>query len=183
MGDKWVMVCISHRLGARYYVGTWKDEQLHPEYHELMTFSDNEYFAPENHTDDRGRRILFAWVFDGRSDAVRGASGWSGMMALPRVMTLGSDHRLLMMPVEELQRLRYNPVIHQECAIPGDGETAICFDAVSDNVLELEVELTGTGATELGVKLCCTPDGSDETPVGYEVDKSRLKIDTTRTGP
>jgi beta-fructofuranosidase len=183
MGDKWVMVCISHRLGARYYVGTWKNEQLHPEYHELMSHSDNEYFAPESHTDSQGRRILFAWVFDGRSDAVRGASGWSGMMALPRVLTLGSDNRLLMRPVEELRTLRYNPVVSKDIAVPAGGEVAVPFAPVTDNVLELEVELASGGAAELGVKICCAPDGQSETVIGYDVAEGRLEIDTTRTGP
>jgi beta-fructofuranosidase len=183
MGDKWVMLCISHRLGARYYVGRWENEQLHAEYHERLSHSDNEYFAPESHTDDRSRRILFAWVFDGRSDQVRGAAGWSGMMALPRTITLESDNRLLMQPVEELQRLRYNGTTREGLAVPTDAEVPISFDAVTPNVLELEVELANDGATELGIKVCCTPDNSDETVIGYEVSEGRLRIDTTRTGP
>jgi beta-fructofuranosidase len=121
MGDKWVMVCISHRLGARYYVGMWKNERFYPEYHEMMSFCDNEFFAPESHTDARGRRILFAWVFDGRNPPVSALSGWLGTMSLPRVMTLGPDNRLLMTPVEELASLRYNPVSATNIAIPADG--------------------------------------------------------------
>ncbi|MFA6108788.1 MAG: glycoside hydrolase family 32 protein [Candidatus Latescibacterota bacterium] len=183
IGDKWVMICISHRLGARYYVGRWEGEQLHPEYHERMSHGDNEYFAPESHTDDQGRRILFAWVFDGRSDAVRGAAGWSGMMALPRVVTLGSDNRLLMQPVEEVRALRYNGMTKESLAIPADGEVTIPFDAVTPNVLELEVELANAGAAELGIKVCCTAVNGNETVIGYEVAEGRLKIDTTRTSP
>ena len=182
LGDKWVMVCISHRLGARYYVGQWKNEQLHPEYHEMMSYSDNQFFAPESHTDGQGRRILFAWVFDGRNNAVRGHTGWSGMMSLPRVMTLGADNRILMTPVEELKTLRYNDVVKKNVAIPADGETSVAFDAVTDNVLELEVALAGVNAAEFGVKVCCSADGREETVIGYNVTDGKLKIDTTRTG-
>jgi sucrose-6-phosphate hydrolase SacC (GH32 family) len=135
LGDKWVMVCISHRLGCRYYVGRWENEQFHPEYHEPMSFCDNEYFAPESYTDDRGRRILFTWVFDGRDRAEQQRSGWSGTMGLPRVLTLAPDNRLHMTPAEELETLRYNPLTLENVTVPADGETPIPFTAVEDNVL------------------------------------------------
>jgi len=182
MGKKWVMVCISHRLGTRYYVGDWKNEQFHPEYHEMMSYCDNQFFAPESHTDDKGRRILFAWVLDGRNDAAKGPTGWSGMMSLPRIMTLGSDNRLIMTPAEETKTLRYNPIVARNLVVGKNGQTNIAFDGVLDNVLELEVEMRGSGAAEFGVKVCCSPDGSNETVIGYNVDEGKLKIDTTRTG-
>ena len=31
IGDKHMLLCISHRLGCRYYLGDWKDEQFHPD--------------------------------------------------------------------------------------------------------------------------------------------------------
>jgi beta-fructofuranosidase len=209
MGDKWVMVCISHRLGARYYVGTWKNERFHPEYHEMMSFCDNEFFAPESHTDARGRRILFAWVFDGRNPPVSALSGWCGTMSLPRMMTLGPDNRLLMTPVEELTTLRYNPVSAANIAIPADSfanlefpcarrpslaaaseggsqgwppPTIEGFRAVEPNVYEIEAVLHGGTATEFGLELCCSADGSEATRIGYDVTQGKLKIDTNRTG-
>lgn len=183
LGDKWVMVCISHRLGARYYVGRWANEQFHPEYHEPMTFSDNEFFAPESHTDAQGRRILFAWVFDRRNEPARIRSGWAGTMSLPRVMTLGRDNRLIMNPIDEFKTLRYNPLTIRNVAIPANGQVPVPFAGVEDNVLELEVELAAAKATELGVKVCCSADGAQETTIGYDVAQGTLKIDTTHTGP
>lgn len=181
MGKKWVMVCISHRLGARYYVGEWKNEKFYPEYHEMMSYADNQFFAPESHTDDKGRRILFSWVFDARNDVAKIPSGWSGMMSLPRVMTLGADNRLLMSPAEELKTLRYNPIVKKNVAVSSKRETTIPFDAITDNVLELEVELTGK-AKEFGVKVCCSADGRNETVIGYDFASGKLKIDTSGSG-
>jgi hypothetical protein len=34
-GDKYMLLCISHQLGARYYLGDWKNEQFHPTHHEI----------------------------------------------------------------------------------------------------------------------------------------------------
>jgi len=182
VGDKWVMVCISHRLGARYYVGEWKNEQLHPEYHEMMSYCDNEFFAPESYTDDRGRRLLFSWVFDGRDDAIKNPSGWSGMMSLPRVMTLAPGNRMLMTPAQELESLRYNGVSFADLAIPADGASPIAFDAVTPNVFELEVEIDGGAATEFGVTVCGSADGKQQTVIGYDRSAGTLKIDTEHAG-
>ena len=182
LGRRWVMVCISHRLGARYYVGDWVNEQLVPEYHEMMSFRDNEFFAPESYTDGQGRRIMFAWVFDRREEAVRVPSGWGGTLSLPRVLSLGPDNRLVMTPVEEVKALRYNEMVSKDVPVPHDVEVVVPFDGVEGNVLELEVELASTGAAEYGVKVCCSPDGREETVIGYDVGEGVLKIDTTRAG-
>ena len=40
LGEKWVLLCISHKLGCRYFIGDFKDEQFLPEQHgydELVT--------------------------------------------------------------------------------------------------------------------------------------------------
>lgn len=182
MGDKWVLVCISHRLGCRYYVGDWKDEQFYPEYHEMMTFADNEYFAPESYTDGQGRRILFTWVFDGRTEEVRNGSGWSGTMGLPRVLELGSDSRLIMTPVEELERLRYNGKSLADVVVPAGGEVEVEFDAVEPNAVELEVEFAPGGTGEYGVRVCASPDREEETVIGYDAEAGTLGIDTGRSG-
>ena len=182
LGDKWVLVCISHRLGCRYYVGDWKNEQFYPEYHEMMTFADNEYFAPESYTDDRGRRILFTWVFDGRREEERQTSGWSGTMGLPRVLELGADNRLIMTPAEELERLRYNGKSLTDVSVPAGKEIEIEFDAVEPNGIELEVEFAPNASGEYGVKVCTSPDNEEETIIGYDAAEGKLKIDTSRSG-
>ena len=54
LGDKDVLLCISHDLGCRYYLGEWKDEQFYPESHEKMSWVDHSFFAPESLIDDTG---------------------------------------------------------------------------------------------------------------------------------
>ena len=48
LGDKDVLLCISHRLGCRYYVGEWKHEQFYPDTHAQMSWVDQSFFAPES---------------------------------------------------------------------------------------------------------------------------------------
>jgi len=108
LGKTHMLLCISHRLGCRYYLGDWRGEQFHPAFHAQMSWVDNAFFAPESLLDDRGRRIMWAWIKDRPDFSVRVAGGWSGAMSLPRVLSLGEDGILQMRPPEEIERLRYN---------------------------------------------------------------------------
>ena len=122
IGDKYMLLCISHRLGCRYYLGQWKSEQFYPEFHEQMSWVDNAFFAPESLLDDKGRRIMWAWIFDGREDDTYEASGWSGTMSLPRVLWLAKDGMLRMKVPEEFQMLRYNEQKQTALTIKADTE-------------------------------------------------------------
>ncbi len=179
LGGKRVLVCISHRLGTRYYVGEWKNEQFYPELHERMSWVDNAFFAPESLEDDRGRRIMWAWIFDGRSGGTRAASGWSGTMSLPRVLTLGEDNKLRMSPIEELNLLRYNPRKLENLAVKADSELPLMD--IQGNTIELLLELVPDGAKQFGVKVCCSPGGEEQTPVYYDRAEKKLSIDTRKS--
>ena len=103
-------------------------------------------------------------------------------MGLPRVLELGSDNRLIMTPVEELERLRYNEKSLENVVVPADGEVGVEFDAVEPNAVELEVEFAPTGAGQYGVRVCASPDREEETVIGYDAGAGKLGIDTRRSG-
>lgn len=179
LGNRDVLLCISHRLGARYYLGTWKAGQFHPDFHERLSWVDNAYFAPETLLDDRGRRILWAWLLDGPGFQTRGDGGWSGTLGLPRVLTLGPDGTLRMNPPPEIERLRLNPVRLADLAVPADGE--ITAAGISGTSLELELGVDPAGARRCGLKVCCSPDGEEQTLVAYDAAAGKLVVDTTRS--
>jgi beta-fructofuranosidase len=179
LGDKWVLMCISHELGCRYYVGDWRNEQFHPELHERMSWADNTLFAPESLVDAAGRRIMWAWIFDQWDDATREASGWSGVFSLPRELWLGADHRLRMRPVEELKRLRYNERRLNARILVQDAEVTV--QGLQGNTLDFELVMEPFGIGRCGVKVCCSTDGEEETVVGYDAQDKTVFIDTNRT--
>jgi beta-fructofuranosidase len=181
LGGKHVLLNISHRLGSRYYVGEWKDEQFYPESHAQMSWVDNSFFAPESLVDDRGRRIMWAWIFDEPEFGMRLDYGWSGTMSLPRVLTLGDDGLLRMDVPEEIEALRYGAVKKEEIAIPSDTEVPV--DGIGGNSLELFVDMEGDQASQFGVKVSVSPDGEEETSIFYDADEGKLKVDTRRSGP
>jgi beta-fructofuranosidase len=122
---------------------------------------------------------MWAWIFDGREPLARQASGWSGTMSLPRVLTLGDDGLLRMKPIEELVALRYNERHMAETTIEAGAEVTV--REVIGDTLELTIRLLPGRAQECGVKVCRSPDGSEQTRVYYDAGDGQLKIDTRQS--
>ncbi len=177
LGGRRVLLCISHRLGARYYVGEWKNEQFWPEVHEQMSWNDNSFFAPESLLDRKGRRIMWSWIFDRPAFGTRTDFGWSGTMSLPRVLTMGSDKRLKMDVPKEIEALRTNPRSMQSCNYSG----SLSLDGIQGNSLELELQLSSDSAPQFGIDVCVSPDGKEFTRINYDRAKKRLEIDATKS--
>ncbi len=179
IGNRHMLLCISHTLGCRYYLGDWKNEQFHPTFHEKMSWVDNSYFAPESLLDDRGRRIMWAWIFDGTGFGTRMDYGWSGTMSLPRVLSLGDDGRLRMNAPEELDRLRYNGQKLENLTIEANKGMELKY--ITGDCIEIDLEMSGDGATRYGLKVRCSPGGEEQTLVYYDAETKKLSIDTRKS--
>ncbi len=176
LGDKHVLMCISHIIGVRCYVGEFDREHWRfvPETHVRMNWPGGTYFAPESLRDSTGRRVFWGWVTDARVGSTRALTG-SGLLSLPRVLELDAGGGLRITPAEELQRLRRNAREVAGRSIPADGE--VVLPEVAGNCLELEVELDPCQARAVGLKLCCSPDGTEETALWYDAALGRLLLD------
>ena len=101
LGKKWMLLCISHMVGCRYYIGDWdaRAEQFVPEQH---------FFAPESLLSPDGRRVMWAWCATlGQTD---GEMNRQTIQSLPRELSLPDDGILRIKPLRELESLRYDPV-------------------------------------------------------------------------
>ena len=185
LGDKDVLLCISHRMGCRYYVGEWKDEQFYPQSHSQMSWADNSFFAPESLQDEKGRRIMWAWLLDYRDLGVRMNEGWSGTLGLPRVLTLrdASDPlgALGIEVAEDITQLRYRPLSIPDFVVAADTTTPLA--GVSGNSLELMLEMHSADAAAFGIHVCVAPDHSEQTVIRYDAEQGGLSIDPRRSGP
>ncbi len=181
LGDKHVLLCISHSLGCRYYIGEWKNEQFYPESHGQMSWVDNSFFAPESLVDDKGRRIMWAWIFDEPRFGVRDEHGWSGTMSLPRVLSLGDDGEMRIDVPEEIEALRYGAFKSEDFALQSGKDLVV--EDIGGNSLELYLEMESAEASAFGVKVCVSPDGQEETLIYYDATEGKLKIDTRKSGP
>ncbi len=127
IGDKWMLLGISHMLGCRYYIGEWdaETEQFVPEHHGRMNWRSEvdpigeiweDFFAPETVLTPDGRRVMWAWLANphGKSAAIRGRS----IQSLPRELSLPADGILRIQPLRELESLRREPVVQENISIP-----------------------------------------------------------------
>jgi beta-fructofuranosidase len=62
------------------------------------------YYAPKSQLDAHGNRILWGWITETRPQAEYAAAGWSGMMSLPRRLSI-ADGQLVMEPAPEAASL------------------------------------------------------------------------------
>jgi beta-fructofuranosidase len=63
------------------------------------------YYAPKSQLDAKGNRILWGWITETRPQAEYAAAGWSGMMSLPRRLSIANG-QLIMEPAPEVASLR-----------------------------------------------------------------------------
>jgi sucrose-6-phosphate hydrolase SacC (GH32 family) len=171
LGNKHVLVLLED--GCSYYIGEWKNEQFYPESYARMVGSG----APETMLDDKGRRILWAWVpdpFYGRADELIAKRGWGGTLTLPRVLTL-VDGVMHMEPVEELQILRGDHTQLKNLSIASNSELTI--KEVSGDTLELALTIDPGTAKQVGVKVRRSPGGEEETVIIYDAVKKTVRIE------
>ena len=120
LGDQWMLLCISHSLGCRYYLGDWdaKAEQFVPQKHGRMNWARLEqpvwgllnrtdFFAPESVLTPDGRRVMWAWITSaGPDNKLLNKT----IQSLPRELSLPADGVLRIKPLRELEGQRGEPV-------------------------------------------------------------------------
>jgi sucrose-6-phosphate hydrolase SacC (GH32 family) len=154
LGDKWMLLCISHGMGCRYYLGDFKDEQYLPEFHAMMNWKDWDFFAPESLLTPDGRRVMWAWC------RLEGAQ--SAIQSLPRELSLPADGVLRIKPLRELETLRYNR--QKEGDITVRDHQSHRLETISGDTLELKVTIKPTSAVEYGIRVFC-----DQTGQGFPI--------------
>ena len=74
----------------------------------------HDFYAVQTFLDDKGRRIAIGWMDMWESDMPTKKDGWCGALTLPRELTLSSDNKIMMNPVEELKTLREECILQEE---------------------------------------------------------------------
>ncbi len=106
LGDRHVLL-ISTMGKVRWKTGRYRDRRFTPEKEGIVDFGS--YYAAKTMLDEHGNRILWGWIPETRAESEYRAAGWAGAMALPRVLSLGSDGGLRMKPAPALESLRTHP--------------------------------------------------------------------------
>jgi len=181
IGKKWMLLCISHLKGCRYYLGEWKDEKFTPEFHARMNWSRAEgqapgthggdFFAPESLLTPDGRRVIWAWCLGG------GNALWDGIQSLPRELSLPEDGVLRIKPLRELEQLRYNPV--RESGLTVVSGQPYRLKAIAADAIEIRATIEQGEAKSYGVKLHGNKENGGGIDVVVEPGSKTIKLGAT----
>ena len=190
LGDQWMLLCISHALGCRYFLGGFKDEQYLPQAHALMNWQNvyigqrglGYYFAPESMLTADGRRVMWAWLFPEEQPPVQ-----QGLQSLPRELALGADGRLRINPLRELQSLRRDErraagIMVQNlvpCKLPDMAGDDLEFEIVFGRLDETyKANMAGDVhiPRAFGMQVLCDENGQNGVPIAINPSQQTLSI-------
>ena len=167
-----MLLFCSHWQGTQYYLGRFENERYYAENYGRMSWAGGLLGGPRSLLDARGRRIFFDWIREIRGVEQERASGWSGVMTLPRILSLATDGSLQIEPVPELECLRMTPTVRENITLNAD---TLDLEEVQGSCLELDVNIDLNDATQVGVQVLCSPDQSEQTGILYVPAERTLK--------
>ena len=173
LGDKWVLI-ISSELGhttgtVLYFVGRYENYKFIPETEGVL---DSGYaYASLSHLDEQGRRILWSWIREGRTREQFVKAGWSGVQAIPRVLSLDEDNRLLSSPVPELEQLRAS---HHNFTAETLTANVLSVQGLS---LDIQVSFKVGDDSQYGLNICRSADGQETVAIYYDRATETLRIE------
>ena len=149
-----------------YWTGRYAGDSYSPWQLRRLDYGGRYFYAPQSFADDGGRRVMFGWLQEGRTDGAMVEAGWSGVMSLPRVATLDAQGELAFAPVAEIESLRRDHVRIGPREVAGSEVLA----GVGGNQLDLELNLDmETGSVFrlgiLGSAACPGGAGTEETVI------------------
>jgi beta-fructofuranosidase len=160
------------------FVGTYTNHTFTPWTQSIIDYG-GYFYAPQTMLDAKRRRLMWGWLWEGRSDEVQWAAGWAGVMSLPRVLSLSADNVVSLEPTPELKQLRNT---HRR--ITNLSILPTSFTLLSDiqgDCLEIQAELAPGDAEEFGIGVRCAPNGTEQTLIRYNHLQGCLLIDRQRS--
>ncbi len=192
LGDKWMLLCISHPFGCRYYTGDWdaENEQFVPETHERMNWRRpdqpiykteyRDFFAPESVLTSDGRRVMWAWLVTLNNEIAPRT-----IQSLPRELSLTGDCSLRIRPLRELETLRYDQIMLKDFTVTPpershSGTATARIATLEGEALELRITVDREQAVRkrFGFQLFADED-HEGLPILIHPETETLRIGTT----
>jgi beta-fructofuranosidase len=177
-GAKWVLIVSVWKNHTLLYpiafVGEFRDLHFYPEQQQRLDWGEQCLYAPLTFQDEKNRRLMFGWLQEQRSKEAQLAAGWSGVMSLPRVLSL-ENNKVKLDFASELQTLRKEKIELSDVTLAG----LQVIDGMKSDGLELQLSLQRNLATRSGIALCHSED--EQTTIGVDWLAKELVIDTATT--
>ncbi len=159
-------------LYPAFLTGRYKDRKFIPNASFILDHGGSLY-APQV-LEHNGRKIMFGWLSETRSQEAQLAAGWSGAMCLPRELSI-KDGQLEQHPVIELEALRGQKTQWHNVEL--QTETKI----TQGDRLEIRARFSQQNSQNIGFKLRATPDNQEYTLVFVDLETAELVIDRSHS--
>lgn len=136
-----------------------------------------DFYAPQTVLDDRGRRMMIAWMAMWESEMPEQQHGWAGAMTIPRELKM-KDDKIISVPARELRKLRQDEVTAEHVPVSGKVE----LEGVSGDCLELEACIDAQSASSFGIRFRCNDLGKEATILTYDRLTGMLTLDRNGSG-
>lgn len=185
LGDKHVLiVSLATDKALAYpiaFIGDYRDHQFYPELAQRVDWGYHGFYAPLTMKDDSGRRLMWGWLQEQRKIETQLEAGWSGIMSLPRVLTLEGDN-LCTRFAPELQVLRQQEI---ETEVSLNGEHLL---EGLEGALELQVTFTRGEATRAGLRFTYPSEEALNVYIDWNakqlvIDRQNLGIEPSMSSP
>lgn len=200
LDNKWMLLCISHPLGCRYYIGDWdaQAEQFVPATHGRMNWRRDDqslfgqppwrvdFFAPESLRTTDGRRVMWAWLATIGNSA--GNMDNRTIQSLPRELSLSGDGNLRIKPLRELETLRGDPLVFSDITIsnltrevlPTSPPNGIRIATLGSDAVEIRISIDREQAARklFGFTLFSDGEGGG-LPIIFRPETGTLRVGTT----
>jgi beta-fructofuranosidase len=175
LGDKYVLIFSVWRNHELFYpvafIGDFKDLLFYPEHMQRIDWGKHCFYAPLSFKANN-RQLMFGWLQEQRTKEEQIAAGWSGVMSLPRVLSL-ENGKLKLDFAPELQTLRKEKVELSDVVL----DKSQMIDGVKSDGLELQLSLRRNSATRSGITLHHSDD--EQTVISIDWLARELIVDTT----
>ncbi|WP_008523904.1 glycoside hydrolase family 32 protein [Halorhabdus tiamatea] len=159
-----------------YFVGEYSDGSFDVD--KKGTLDPGNFYAPQSMNTDE-RTIMLGWIKEARSDRDQWDAGWSGLLSLPREVSLESDGDLTIRPVPELERLRSDP--YRVDGMTLTPESSNPLDGVESRTCEVNLEFDPGDADEIGLTVFQSPASEPREQTVLRYADGQLVVERTHS--
>ena len=161
------LVHVSNYEDVEYFVGRADLDAAAFDVESRGRLDYGDFYAPQSMRTDDGRVLLWGWLPEARSAEAQWRAGWSGMLSIPRELSVTDDGELRQRPAAELAALRGPPVADGPVTLaPGERRSL----AAGGNAYELRADVELAPGATFELSLFESPASSERTVVRYDGD-------------
>lgn len=130
-----------------------------------------DFYAPQTFCDDKGRRLMIAWMNIWQTKDPLENDQWRGAMTVTRELTLDHD-QLVQYPVSDIENYRYDEHAYHNVVLNKQEKFTEQLTEAADFLLKINLRHVEAKVLTFGIK--SSADGSERTTLQIDLEKKWL---------